>query len=69
MGQGEEGLNVLAEALALVDKNWGADLRGGAVSAKGELTLRSPESRVQSLEASLVPIPNPKPKQRPKLVF
>ena len=36
-GQAEEGLRVLAEALAAVDNNWGALLRGGAVSAQGRV--------------------------------
>ena len=34
-GQVEEGLQVLAEALAVSGQNWGAFLRGGAVSAQG----------------------------------
>ena len=35
VGQAEEGLHVLAEALAAVAQHWGALLRGGAVSAQG----------------------------------
>ena len=34
VGQAEEGLTALAEALAVVDKDWRALLRGRAVSAE-----------------------------------
>ena len=37
-GQVAEGLAVLAEALAAVEQDWGALLRGGAVSAQGRVT-------------------------------
>ena len=46
-GQGEEGLTVLAEALAAVDKTGERVVRGGAVSA--ERGANAPDSRsVQS---------------------
>ena len=40
---------MLAEALATVDENWGALLRGGAVSAQAA-SLRSNSLKVQSLK-------------------
>ena len=39
MGQTEEGLSVLAEALALVDTNWGALVEAELHRLKGELLL------------------------------
>ena len=52
VGRGEEGLSVVAEALALVDKNGQRLNEAELVRLKGELTLkqsgvRGPESEVQ----------------------
>ena len=48
MGQGEEGLTVLAEALATVDKTEERRHEAELYRLKGELTL---QSSVQSLES------------------
>ena len=47
----KKGLAVLAEALAIGGENWGAFLRGGAVSAQRRTdasTVESGKSRVKS---------------------
>ena len=44
VGQVEEGLSVLAEALAAGGQNWGAFLRGGAVSAERRTAPQSSAS-------------------------
>jgi len=56
MGQAEEGLNVLAEALALVDKTGERVSEAELYRLKGELTLA--QSSVQRLGSS---VPNPQP--------
>ena len=54
VGQAEEGLTVLAEALAAGGQNWGAFLRGRAVSAQRRADARSSLAgpAVQSLKSS-----------------
>jgi hypothetical protein len=49
VGQTEEGLNVLAEALAMTDKSGERYYEAEIYRLKGELTLK--QSRVQSLES------------------
>ena len=52
VGRGEEGLSVLAEALDCSRQNWGALLRGGAVSAQGRTHCWRQESKVKSSRVS-----------------
>ena len=64
-GQVEEGLTALAEALAVVDKNGGAVVRGGAVSAQGsayasEASLEQVSDKSQRVKTSpKTPAPSP----------
>ena len=59
-GQTEEGLDRAGRGASGGGQNWGAFLRGGAVSAKGELTLQSGQvrkSQASSGKSSKVSIP------------
>ena len=61
-GQAEEGLRVIAEALAMVEKNEERWNEAELYRLKGELTLlqQSPKSRVKVQKSKIRnPIPNP----------
>ena len=68
-GAGRGGLAVLAEALAVVDKNGERFYEAELYRLKGELTLHSPKSKVQSLKVEESPIPNAQSPSRSRRCF
>ena len=74
-GQAEEGLTVLIEALAAVDKNGERWYEAELYRLKGELTLQQfqvPGFKFRKIKNQKLPIPNlqpPIPKRKPKRVF
>ena len=71
VGQVQEGLRVVAEALAQCSQNWGALVRGRAVSAERRADARTKSKVVKVLKLTVTepPIPNPRHPSRGRSMF
>ena len=62
-GQTEEGLSCIGRGAGWGEQNWGASLRGGAVSAEGRAhtSVQGKFGQIQEVHSHQPPIPNPNP--------